>query len=238
VRAQMAGDPILWHFPVLAMTRVHPRGDSMNAPVSDPSAKSIEPRIVAMDLRGRIRIPRLGAMTAALLRIALGLVYLWAFISQAFGITYTNQAQPPPDSAAGTQATYEWTFGFDADKGWITSGFDYSPTASYVDNNLHGPLAIIPQKLLTGVDDFMWMFALAGLGVGLTFGVFSILTGVGGLILNLLIWLSTFPPSTNPLIDGEHVTFALAIFLLMWIHASNYWGLGRWWRSHTPTVLN
>ena len=82
------------------------------------------------------------------------------------------------------------------------------------------------------------MFALGGLRIGLTFGVFSILAGFGGLIMNVLIWLSTFPPSTNPLIDGEHVTFALAIFLLMWIQASNYWGFGRWWRSHTPTLLN
>ena len=126
----------------------------------------------------------------------------------------------------------------DSSQGWITSGFDHSPTAAYVDNNLHGPLAIIPQKLPTGVEDFMWMFALAGLGIGLTCGVFSILAGFGGLIMNVLIWLSTFPPSTNPLIDGEHVTFALAIFLLMWIQASNYWGFGRWWRRHTPTLLN
>ena len=64
----------------------------MNAPASDPTVPSPRAGIVTMDLRGRIRIPRVGAMTAALLRIALGLVYLWAFISQAFGITYTNKA--------------------------------------------------------------------------------------------------------------------------------------------------
>jgi thiosulfate dehydrogenase (quinone) large subunit len=58
------------------------------------------------------------------------------------------------------------------------------------------------------------------------------------LLLNLLLWLSTFPPSTNPVIDGEHVTFGLVIFLLMWLQASNYWGFGRWWRRHTPRLLN
>jgi thiosulfate dehydrogenase [quinone] large subunit len=193
---------------------------------------------VIMDARGRIRIPRGGAITVGALRIALGLVYLWAFISQAFGITYTNKATPPPDAPADAPVTYEWTFGYDSSKGWISSGFEHSPTESYIDNNTHGPLAFIPQKLPTGLVDFAWIFAIAGLGIALTFGVFSNIAGWGGFLLNIMIWLATFPPSTNPLIDGEHVTFALAILLMMWIQASNYWGLGRWWRAHTPAVLN
>jgi thiosulfate dehydrogenase [quinone] large subunit len=208
------------------------------AQVAEPAASSPPNGTVVMDARGRIRIPRGGAVTVALMRIALGLVYLWAFVSQAFGITYTNQAQPPPDAPAGTKATYEWTFGYDSSKGWITSGFDYSPTEAYVQNNLHGPLAFIPQNLPTGVDDFMWMVALAGLGIALTFGIFANVAGWGGFLMNILLWLSTFPPSTNPLIDAEHVTFALAILLFMWLQASNYWGVGRWWRAHTPTILN
>jgi thiosulfate dehydrogenase (quinone) large subunit len=114
------------------------------ATVTEPRADRPRTGAVVMDDRARIRIPRGGAITVALMRIALGLVYLWAFISQAFGITYTNKATPPPDAPASTKTTYEWTFGYDADKGWITSGFDYSPTESYVDNNLHGPLAFIP----------------------------------------------------------------------------------------------
>jgi thiosulfate dehydrogenase [quinone] large subunit len=193
---------------------------------------------VAMDADGRIRIPRGGAIAAAVLRIALGFVYLWAFVSQAFGITYTNQAAPPPDAPAGTKTTYEWTFGHDASKGWISSGFEHSPTENYIDNNMHGPLAFIPQNLPTGLDDFMWMFALGGLGIALTFGIAANIAGWGGFIMNVLIWLSTFPPSTNPIIDGEHVTFALAILLLMYLQASNYWGIGRWWRAHTPVLLN
>ncbi len=207
--------------------------DLMTTPPESPPRGT-----VVMDARGRIRIPRGGAITVAAMRIALGLVYLWAFISQAFGITYTNQAQPPPDAPAGTKATYEWTFGYDSSKGWISSGFENSPTEKYVDNNLHGPLAFIPQRLPTGLVDFAWIFALAGLGIGLTFGLFAIIAGWGGFLLNILIWLSTWPPSTNPLIDGEHVTFGLAILLFMWLQASNYWGFGRWWRAHTPFLLN
>jgi thiosulfate dehydrogenase (quinone) large subunit len=193
---------------------------------------------VVMDSAGRIRIPRGGAITLAVMRVALGLVYLWAFISQAFGITYTNKATPPPDAPAGAPVTYEWTFGYDSSAGWISSGFDSSPSEKYVTNNTHGPLAPIVQKLPTGLVDFVWIFALAGLGIGLTFGIFANIAGWGGFALNIFIWLAAFPPSTNPLIDGEHVTFALAILLFMWLQASNYWGVGRWWRAHTPVILN
>lgn len=196
---------------------------------------------VSMDAAGRIRIPRGGARTAALLRIGLGLMYLWAFISQGLGVTYTNVApteQPPPsNSAAAEEVQYRWEFGYDADKGWISSGFSHSPTEAYIEKNAHGPVGALLKALPTGVTDFGWMFALGGLGIALTFGLFSRIAGWGGLILNLMIWGAAFPPSSNPLIDGEHMAFALSILLLMWIQASNYWGFGRWWRSKVPFWL-
>ncbi|SDJ34077.1 thiosulfate dehydrogenase [quinone] large subunit [Frankineae bacterium MT45] len=209
----------------------------MTTPTETPGTATPNTGMVAMDAAGRIQIPRAAAITAAFMRISLGFVYLWAFISQGFGITYSNQATPAPGSSPTAPADYGWHFAVDSSKGWISSGFKASPTSGFV-SSLHGPLAFIPQHLATGIDDFGWMLALAGLGIALMFGVFSTIAGWGGLILNLLIWLSSFPPSTNPLIDAEHVTFALAIFLMMWIQASNYWGFGRWWRSHTPTLLH
>jgi thiosulfate dehydrogenase [quinone] large subunit len=193
---------------------------------------------VVMDAGGRIRIPRGGAITLAAFRIALGLVYLWAFIAQGFGVTYSNQESAPAEASADAPADYGWNFGYDSSRGWISSGFQHSPTESYVENNTHGPLAPVVQNLPTGFIDFIWIFALAGLGIGLTFGIFSNIAGWGGFVLNIFIWLSTFPPSSNPLIDGEHVAFALSILLFMWLEASNYWGFGRWWRARTPTILN
>jgi thiosulfate dehydrogenase (quinone) large subunit len=120
---------------------------------------------VAMDLAGRIRIPKPGAIIAAVLRIGIGLIYLWAFLSQGFGIGYSNQAE----GAEGGAADYAWHFGVDGDAGWISSGFTSSPTEGYI-GGTDGPLAFI-------------------------------------------------------------------LLLLMWLHASNYWGLGRWWRARTPAPL-
>jgi thiosulfate dehydrogenase [quinone] large subunit len=99
-------------------------------------------------------------------------------------------------------------------------------------------LAFIPQKLPTGIDDFGWMFAIAGVGIALTLGVFMRIAGWGGFALNVLLWFASFPPSGNPVIDGTHTIYALLFLVLMFLHAGNRWGLGRWWTRHTPSLLH
>ena len=209
----------------------------MTANVETTSAPTSDAGMVVMDREGRIRIPRGGAVVAAILRIGIGLIYLWGFISAGFGVHYTNQVVDN-DAPAAQQVQYHWSFDVEPDDGWITSGFSKSPTEGYVDNNTHGPLAFIPQNLPVGLDDFGWMFAMGGLGLALTFGFCSRIAGWGGFILNVMIWFSTFPPSTNPIFDAEHFMFAFILLLLMWIQASNYWGIGRWWRGKTPAFLH
>ena len=82
------------------------------------------------------------------------------------------------------------------------------------------------------------MFASAGSArVDVRVSVRASPAGAGSL-LNIMIWFSTFPPSTNPVFDAEHFMFAFILLLLMWLHASNYWGVGRWWRSKTPAFLH
>jgi len=180
----------------------------------------------------RLVLPESVTATAALLRISLGLVYLWAFGAQGFGITYSNSVTAP----SGKAGSYGWHFSYDSSHGWISSGFSHSPTAAYI-GNTHGPLAFIVQRLPQGLDDFGWMFAIAGLGIALTFGIFMRIAGWGGFLLNILIWFSGFPPSSNPVIDGTHTIYALLILLLMFLHAGRRWGFGRWWEAHLPPVL-
>ena len=186
---------------------------------------------VPMDLVGRIRVPRAAAVVAALLRIGLGLAYLWAFITQELGVVYSN--------SAGSKASpsYGWHLSYAADQGWISSAFTHSPTATYV-ASLHGPLAFIPKNLPTGLDDFGWMLATGGLGIALTFGIFMGIAGWGGFVLNMLLWFSTFPPQGNPMVDGEHMAYGFGILLLMFLQAGNHIGFGRWWRHHTPPILH
>ena len=190
---------------------------------------------VQMDASGRILLPRAGAVTASLLRIGLGLLYLWAFVSQGLGLGYSNVSAAEAANPTANPS-YGWHFEEDTDAGWITSGFSTSPTEGYT-GGLHGPTSFV-KDLPVGLVDFIWIFAIGGLGIALTFGIFSVIAGWGGLILNLCIWFAAFPPSNNPVLDGEHMAFALAIFLMMWLQASNHWGFGRWWRAHTPALLH
>ena len=179
-----------------------------------------------------IRVTLAAAYSVALLRLSLGLVYLWGFISQAFGISYTNSGTDPTG-----KTTYGWHFSYNANKGWITSGFSHSPTGQYV-TNTHGPLAFIPKNLPTGLDDLGWMLAIGGLGIALTLGILMNIAGVGGFLLNILLWFATFPPTSNPIIDGTHTIYALVLLVLMFLHAGNRLGLGRWWTARTPRLLN
>ena len=188
---------------------------------------------VVMDEAGAVRLPRGAANVASLLRIGLGLLYLWAFLAQGFGIVYKNTEPAAP----GAEVTYGWHFDYQADAGWISSGFKHSPTEAYV-GKAHGPTAFLIQGLPTGVDDFGWIFAVGGLGIALTLGIGMKIAGWGGFLLNMIIWFAGFPPTSNPLLDGEHMAFALSILLLMYLRAGNHWGLGRWWSSKTPAFLH
>jgi thiosulfate dehydrogenase [quinone] large subunit len=200
--------------------------------VSPPTHAPRGTHLVTLDESSGVRVTRAAAYSAALLRISLGLVYLWGFITQAFGITYTNSTTDPTG-----KTTYGWHFAYNANKGWITSGFSHSPTAQYV-GNTHGPLSFIPKNLPTGLDDAGWMLAIGGLGIALTLGILMNIAGVGGFLLNILLWFSTFPPNNNPIIDGTHTIYALVLLVIMFLHAGNRLGLGRWWSAHTPRLLN
>jgi thiosulfate dehydrogenase (quinone) large subunit len=82
------------------------------------------------------------------------------------------------------------------------------------------------------------MFAIGGLGIALTLGIAMRIAAWGGFILNILLWFSTFPPSSNPFIDGTHTIYALLLLALMFLKAGNYWGLTQWWVKHTPALLH
>ena len=151
----------------------------------------------------------------AALRIFLGLIFLWAFLDKAFGLTYTTPAS----------------------NAWLDGG---SPTRGYLSFS-YGPLADVFREMAgNGLVDFLFMAGLFGVGVTLTFGVAVRLGGWGGVAMVLLMYAShpipwAEPNSTHPFLD-THIVEAAALALLALTPSGDTWGLGPWWRSKTPKM--
>lgn len=140
-----------------------------------------------------------------LTRIALGFVYLWAFIDKLFGL---GVATPPEGSVLAGQ----------------------SPSAGYL-GHTEGALAGVFRSMAGNpVVDVLFMLGLGAVGVALVAGVCLRLAAVGGTLVMGGIYLSALPLSNNPIVD-EHLVYILVGWLLAAIGAGSMIGLGAWWQS-------
>lgn len=151
----------------------------------------------------------------AVLRIATGFVFLWAFLDKTFGLGFATQS----------------------DSAWIRGG---SPTKGFLSSVAVGPLENLFHNWAgTPWADWLFMIGLAGIGIALLTGVALRAAAVSGTAMMLLMWLAEWPlarhtsagapsGSTNPLVD-YHVIYALVLIVLAATHAGDRWGLGRQW---------
>lgn len=141
----------------------------------------------------------------AVLRIAFGLTFLWAFFDKLFGFGYATPSA----------------------KSWINGG---DPTAGFLKGS-EGPFADIYHNLVGGwwVSP-LFMIALAGIGLALTLGIGMRIAAVSGALLYLLMWSAALPPETNPVLD-DHILGAITLVVLAATAAGATWGLGRIWSS-------
>nr|WP_245959849.1 DoxX family membrane protein [Prauserella flavalba] len=155
------------------------------------------------------------ARIIAVLRIATGLTFLWAFADKTFGWNYAT-----PSSGA-----------------WINGG---SPTEGFLSNVHVGPMA---ETLRSWAGepwaDWLFMVGLLGIGLALVFGAGLRIAAATGTAMMLLMWAAEWPldrttdagepsMSTNPIID-YHIIYALVLIALAAVYAGNTWGAGRYW---------
>lgn len=140
-------------------------------------------------------------------RIALGAVFLWAFLDKLFGLGFATPAE----------------------RAWINGG---SPTRGYLGSS-HGPLGEAFQAIAGhAVTDALFMLGLAAVGLALLLGVGTLVAAVSGSLMLAMMYLS-HPPwdaegSNNPLVD-DHVVYAVVLMAIAFAHAGRYVGLGRMW---------
>lgn len=163
----------------------------------------------------RRQIPFARGSALAVLRIVMGLTFLWAFLDKMFGLGY---------STSSAQA-------------WISGG---SPTKGFLGHVEVGPAqSMLRDWAGAGWADWLFMLALLGLGLALLLGVALRPAAVAGTILLALMWIAEWPlarstsagkatSSTNPLID-YHLVYLVVLIVLAAFAAGDTWGLGRRW---------
>lgn len=146
---------------------------------------------------------------ASVTRLALGFVFLWAFLDKLFGL---GRSTPSARS-------------------WLNGG---SPTTGYL-SSLDGAYADTFQRLAGHAwVDWLFMAGLLGIGAALMLGVCLRIAAASGVVMLVFMWAASLPIDTNPFID-EHLIYAVVLVGLALTQAGDTLGLGRLW-GRVPAV--
>jgi len=150
-----------------------------------------------------------------LLRLSLGLIFLWAFLDKLFGLGFTTCRNA---ETGVTQIMCQ--------NAWLSGG---SPTTGFLKFATHGPFATLYQSLVGSVAvDWLFMLGLLLIGLALILGIGMKLAAYSGALLLFMMWTATLPPEHHPFID-EHIIYALVLILLYYVKAGHYFGYGEQW---------
>ncbi len=186
---------------------------------ADRSVASLDRRLLGGESdSSSLTAARVGRVAMNLLRLALGVEFLWAFLDKTFGLGYA------------TPSAKAWINGGSPTKGFL-SGVDAGPLQSFFNSIAGAPLA-----------NWLFMLGLLGIGTALILGVGLRIAAASGTVLLLMMWLASWPlasavagkptGSTNPVID-DHIISALAIIVVGAYAAHSAGYLGRWWSNQS-----
>jgi thiosulfate dehydrogenase [quinone] large subunit len=142
--------------------------------------------------------------TLGAVRLALGWVFLWAFLDKLFGLGHETLSKGA----------------------WVNGG---SPTAGFLGHATTGPLAGFYQSFAGAAwADWLFMLGLAGIGIALMLGITVRIAASAGALLVVLMWSAALPPSSNPFMD-DHLIYAMVLVALALVGAGRFLGLGQVW---------
>lgn len=186
---------------------------------AEPAVRRPDPRMLGGESEfSSLTAARVGRVALNLLRLALGVEFLWAFLDKTFGLGYS------------TPTAKAWTSGGSPTKGFL-SGVAAGPLQGFFNTIAGAPLV-----------DWLFMLGLLGIGSALILGVALRIAAASGAVLLLMMWLASWPPatiaagqpthSTNPLVD-DHIISALAVIAVGAFAAYSSGYLGPWWSNQS-----
>ncbi|WP_439565550.1 DoxX family protein [Microcella sp.] len=146
----------------------------------------------------------------AVLRLATGFIFLWAFLDKAFGLGYSTPAE----------------------RAWISGG---TPSRGFLlGDAVVGPLKPVFASIASPASDVLFMLGMLGIGLAVMLGIGLRVSAVAGTVVLLLMYLAEWPiglgaGSTNPIVN-YHVIYALSLIVIAVLHAGDTWGAGRPWK--------
>ena len=141
---------------------------------------------------------------AGVVRIALGWIFLWAFVDKLFGLGHeTKSAQA-----------------------WIHGG---NPTYGFLAKGAKGPFADFYHSIAGATwTNWLFMLGLAGIGIALVAGIAMRIAAAAGALMLVMMWTVVLPPANNPFMD-DHIVYAIVLILLAALGAGRFVGLGGVW---------
>ncbi|WOF22550.1 DoxX family protein [Microbacterium betulae] len=185
----------------MAITASHPRVFAGDRPAR--SREAVAQSAVAGTTTSR--------RTLAVLRLATGFIFLWAFLDKTFGLGFSTPVE----------------------RAWLNGG---TPAQGFLKGDaVTGPLKGFFASLATPLTDVLFMLGMLGIGLAVMLGIGMRVAAVAGSAMMLLMYLAEWPfianaASTNPVVD-YHIIYALALIVLAATAAGDTWGLGAWWKS-------
>lgn len=153
----------------------------------------------------------IGARRAlAVLRLATGFIFLWAFLDKTFGLGFSTPAE----------------------RAWINGG---TPSQGYLTGDaVVGPLAPLFAAIASPASDVLFMIGMLAIGLAVMIGIGLRVSAVVGTAIMVLMYLAEWPfganaASNNPLVD-YHIIYALALIVIALTSAGDTWGAGLAWK--------
>src|SRR3989344_4604166 len=140
----------------------------------------------------------------ALLRMSMGLIFLWAFLDKVFGLGFTTAR----------------------DKSWISGT---SPTFGFLKLGTKGPFSSFYQSIAGNpITDWIFMIGLLLIGIALILGISVKIAGYSGALMLFLMWTAVLPPEHHPFLD-EHIIYMIVMIGLTITNSGEVLGIGKWW---------
>ncbi len=183
--------------PVVTGTQARPRGIAVQTAAAIPRQNTIVTTLA-------------GRRSLAVMRLATGFIFLWAFLDKTFGFGFATPVE----------------------RAWVNGG---APAQGFLNSEaVTGPLQPWFQSIASPLVDWLFMAGMLGVGAAVMLGIGLRVAAVAGTAIMLLMYLAEWPfaagvGSTNPLVD-YHIIYALALILVAVLSAGDTWGLGAMWK--------